>query len=239
MLWLLLLPVLAGPIQSAGLQGLAPLHSGISQVCSRAGGHRDGDGLENMWATESLCGWQEASAHIWWPCSHPPIPEHSLTMSWAYSVFSRVKNKGFLIDTSGFTCAGQWHSVCDHISWVILVGCWHQVGLGAEPKQHSETMSGTGQPRKPHSCHSNAIKVFKDFLQKQPQMRSISLSKTFKELQIRSYAPSCPIDLSFKFTVTNQIVNQRAGSWVNKNSSTEVNSTAMLFSYQGVVQTSE
>lgn len=138
-----------GPVQSAGLQGLAPLHSGISQVCSRAGGCCDGGGVVRMWAAESICGWQEASAHIWWPCSHPPIPERSLTMSWAFLFLVVWGTSGSWQTSVVSPVLGSGSQYVPHSTssgW-----SWHQVGFGAWPRQHSETMSGTGQPGKPHS----------------------------------------------------------------------------------------
>lgn len=243
MLCLLLVPVLAGAssMSRAARSGTTSLwHFTSLQQSWRLSWWR---WLVHMWATESICGWWEASAHIWWPCSHPPIPEHSLTVSHhVLGVFLSLVVWG----TDVWAPDGlQWF----HLHWAVAFsmcltahhlgdpgGCWHQVGFGVQPRQHSEAMNGTRQPGKPHSYHGNAIKIFKDFLQKQTQMGF--LLKAFKELQIRSYAPSCPTDLSFDFIVTNQIVEQRAGSWINQNSFTEVNSTAMLFYYQDVVQTS-
>lgn len=48
------------------------------------------------------------------------------------SLFGCVRNKWFLMDFGGFTCAGQWHSACapQNIIWVILVGADTRWGLG-------------------------------------------------------------------------------------------------------------
>lgn len=122
-----------GPVQSAGLQSLAPLHSGISQICSRAGDHSDGGGLAHMWATESVCGWWEAGACIWWPLPHPYLSILSPCPG-CVSLLGCVRNDWFLTDFSGFTCAGQWHSVCalhtsSGWSWWVLTpgGVWGTV----------------------------------------------------------------------------------------------------------------
>lgn len=48
------------------------------------------------------------------------------------SLFGCVRNKWFLMDFSGFTCAGQWHSARapQGIIWVTLVGADTRWGLG-------------------------------------------------------------------------------------------------------------
>lgn len=128
-----------GPVQSAGLQSLAPFHSGISHLQQswrpqwwRWVGTYVGNWV-SLWLVGGWC------FHL--VTSPSPIPEQSLTMSWV--CFSSWLCEEWLVPDRlqwFHLCWAVAFSVCPtHIIWVILVDADTRWGLG-----HSETTSGTG-----------------------------------------------------------------------------------------------
>lgn len=210
MLWLLLVPVLAGAssVSRAARSGTTSLwHFTSLQQSWRLLWWRWGGAYVGNWVNLWVAGGQCSHLVTLFSPTHPRALSHHVL---GVSLFGCVRNKWFLTDFSGFTCAGQWYSICapQHIIWVILTpgGVWGMAKAAQwDHEWYRAAWEATFLLHIPTVVM--ALKIFKDFEQKQTQMRLISLSKAFKELQIRSYAPSCPTDLSFNFTVTNQIVN--------------------------------